>query len=384
MRIITLDLGLYGATVVLFHIISVVYLWLGDGGRSGIPFSMEAVMALRDLAQGMRGEDVRAVQQGLNEHFRGTRPELDPDGAFGPNTRAAVDAFQLANPGTGRPDGKPDGIVGRRTREKLFPLVVVTSTVVGFQLRPPRTPSLQDRVQQGFSPGQLRLGGQAPAALIAPVFSPFFVPRLVLSGFLTPISIPRLPDRIAAPQTPEAALPTPGTPAGAPPPAWRFDHAEIAPGGQVTFPFSSRRQDALALTVQTVFSRGPSDRAHLELTPGVTFGVPLNATPGDGSAWTFNPFVQITDVDRLGALGLFHLWQPYAQVGFQGSFARNVSPTLTSSLFPINLGLDAAKFLTITFGAGFVANLNLDTGAAQFGAQFSLGANFKFGAPAEQ
>ena len=29
MGIITLDLGLYGATVVLFHIISVVHLWLG-------------------------------------------------------------------------------------------------------------------------------------------------------------------------------------------------------------------------------------------------------------------------------------------------------------------------------------------------------------------
>jgi len=29
MGIITLYLGLYGATVVLFHIISVVYLWLG-------------------------------------------------------------------------------------------------------------------------------------------------------------------------------------------------------------------------------------------------------------------------------------------------------------------------------------------------------------------
>jgi len=33
MGIITLDLGLYGATVVLFHIISVVYLWLGAQRR---------------------------------------------------------------------------------------------------------------------------------------------------------------------------------------------------------------------------------------------------------------------------------------------------------------------------------------------------------------
>jgi peptidoglycan hydrolase-like protein with peptidoglycan-binding domain len=78
-------------------------------------------MALRDLVQGMRGEDVRAVQQGLNEYFRGRRPPLNSDGVFGPNTLAAVEAFQLANPGTGKPDGTPDYIVGRRTRRKLFP-----------------------------------------------------------------------------------------------------------------------------------------------------------------------------------------------------------------------------------------------------------------------
>lgn len=338
-------------------------------------------MVLRDLAQGMRGEDVHAVQQGLNEYFRGTRPALKADGVFGPNTRAAVDAFQRANPGIGKPDGSPDGIVGPRTRGKLFPLAMVTSTVVGFRLRPPRTPSLQDRVRQAFSPGQLQLGGQPPAALGAPVVNPLFVPRPLLSNLFTPISIPRLPERIAAPQVPQISLPTPSTLLGSPPPTWRFDHAEIAPGGQFTFPFSSSRQDALALTVQAVFSRGPSNGAHLELTPGVTFGVPLNAEPGDGSAWTFNPFVQITDVDRLGALGLFHFWQPYAQAGFQGSFASNISPTLTLGAFPVNLGFDAAEFLTLTVGAGTVFNLNLGTGAVLFGGQFTLGANFKFGAP---
>ena len=69
---------------------------------------------------------MRAVQQGLNEYFGSTRPALDPDGIFGPNTLAAVNAFQRANQGTGRPNGTPDGIVGRRTRRKLFPLAVVT------------------------------------------------------------------------------------------------------------------------------------------------------------------------------------------------------------------------------------------------------------------
>ena len=36
MEIITLDLGLYGASVVLFHIISVVHLWLDISRRRDI------------------------------------------------------------------------------------------------------------------------------------------------------------------------------------------------------------------------------------------------------------------------------------------------------------------------------------------------------------
>jgi Putative peptidoglycan binding domain. len=47
-------------------------------------------MALRDLVQGMRGEDVKAVQQGLNQYFGDRRTALVDDGSFGPNTLAAV------------------------------------------------------------------------------------------------------------------------------------------------------------------------------------------------------------------------------------------------------------------------------------------------------
>jgi peptidoglycan hydrolase-like protein with peptidoglycan-binding domain len=97
------------------------------GQRSlGDTFAKEEVfMALRNLVQGMSGEDVRALQNGLNEYFNGRRTPIDTTGYFGRNTRAGVDALQQENPGTGRPDGSPDGIVGRATRRKLFPLAVV-------------------------------------------------------------------------------------------------------------------------------------------------------------------------------------------------------------------------------------------------------------------
>ncbi len=42
MGIISLDLGLYGATFVLFHIISVVQLWLAGGGRRIPEYADEA------------------------------------------------------------------------------------------------------------------------------------------------------------------------------------------------------------------------------------------------------------------------------------------------------------------------------------------------------
>ena len=64
---------------------------------------------LRDLAQGMIGEDVRAVHHGLNEFFRLERKALGTDGIFGGETLAAVEAFQTRNPGTGRRDGTPEG-----------------------------------------------------------------------------------------------------------------------------------------------------------------------------------------------------------------------------------------------------------------------------------
>jgi hypothetical protein len=141
---------------------------------------------------------------------------------------------------------------------------------------------------------------------------------------------------------------------------FNFDHCEIDPGTQHSFAFTRSRQDAFVLTAQCIGTRGPADAAHEELAFGVQIGQPLNATDADGNAWTFNPFVQITDVDRFGSLGLFHFWQPYAQAGFQGAGRGRLSPTLTVQLFPLNLGFDIGRFLTLTAGAGIFANYLMD------------------------
>ena len=102
-------------------------------------------MSLRDLVEGMNGEDVRALQQGFNAYFGDSREALDPDGKFGTKTRAALDAFQSANPGTGHLDGTPDGVAGQRTRRKLFPLAVYTVSAVAYRQcsSPPRIPIIR-------------------------------------------------------------------------------------------------------------------------------------------------------------------------------------------------------------------------------------------------
>ena len=72
----------------------------------------------RDLRIGNSGPDVRAVQQALNLRKDPAAPRIDEDGAFGPNTDAAVRSFQDSNA------LDPDGRVGPLTRVALFPLAI--------------------------------------------------------------------------------------------------------------------------------------------------------------------------------------------------------------------------------------------------------------------
>jgi hypothetical protein len=341
----------------------------------------------RSLSKGSQGADVLALQQGLNLKNKGIAPRIGEDGAFGDETDGAVRAYQRRN------KLGVDGIVGRETRKSIFNLAVATTTIFGLQLRPPTRPNLQDRVRRAFSPGQLQLGGSPPPPFTPKSNTIILPPDFFKPGFFkfeplnfTPVKIPRLPLLIAAPPAPEpppflAPLPLPPLDPILPS-TWKFDHQEVDPGSQVTLARGQRPQTAFTLTLQSIYARGPSDGKHLELATGVQFSAPVNANLNDGSNWTFNPIVQITDVDRLAALGgFFHFWQPYAQVGAQGSLGNDPKPALTLNLFPINVGVDVGKFLTLTFGAGAAATLDLETMRLMFSGLFTFGANIKLGGP---
>jgi peptidoglycan hydrolase-like protein with peptidoglycan-binding domain len=70
---------------------------------------------LRNLSLGARGQDVLAVQQGLNLRKEPQDAALAEDGIFGPETDAAIRRFQHRNslPAT--------GIAGPLTRAAIFP-----------------------------------------------------------------------------------------------------------------------------------------------------------------------------------------------------------------------------------------------------------------------
>ena len=78
-----------------------------------VPAPTVTLPVLDNLAFGARNDDVRALQARLAE--RGFPVVVD--GFYGPQTRAAVSAFQSSHPDL---DGAPDGLVGPLTLELLF------------------------------------------------------------------------------------------------------------------------------------------------------------------------------------------------------------------------------------------------------------------------
>jgi len=135
----------------------------------------------RLMSQGMKGADVRAVQDVLNFHIRRLIP-LEVDGKFGPLTHATVVEFQKSN------QLKPDGIVGPNTLAKLFEEEQLPITLV---LAPRQaTPTI----------GASRFGIQPPR-LIPPLTLPPLTPPLVTPFFLPPDSFSRVPALTPAGQT---------------------------------------------------------------------------------------------------------------------------------------------------------------------------------------
>jgi hypothetical protein len=331
-------------------------------------------MALGNLSAGASGPEVKAVQQGLN--IRGAGPSLTEDGIFGPRTGHAVRHYQSRHGLT------VDGIVGPETRRSLFWIGVATVTVIGRRdpkvtyLGPQRAAALPGRpatlVPAQREPDDFEdLNTTICSGLSATAIRPRHIWPLAL-----PVPMPALPDwdftieplRPAAPAKPFDFV---------------YDHVELQPGEQSTFPIGSQRQDAFVLTMQSLYRRGPDGGQNLQAALGVpALGVQVGAPFVNGS-WTINPFVQLTDVDRLGALGAFHYWRPYAQIGFQTS-GPGVSqqPAVTGSLFPVNLTLNIVKdVFSLGFGAGFALSLDLHSGRVQAAPQLNFGLSVELGHP---
>jgi hypothetical protein len=318
-------------------------------------------MAIRSLNMGANGPDVKALQEALNAW--GADPSLDTDGSFGSKTDTAVRKFQEAN------GLKVDGTVGRDTRAALFPIGVATVTIYGMRLKMPDPPTFR--------------GGSPPLTLPPLNLSP--PPRQKILSYLTrplyePTCFPGLTTWLPAPKVSDWNLPVPSAPGSPPaqPFGFSFDHVELQPGGQSTFPFNGARQNLFVLTMQNVYRRGPDNGAHQEADLGVQMGAPVSNPNGP---WTVNPFVQLTDVDRFGSLGAFHYWQPYAQAGFQFMGLGNPQPSLTGNLFPVNLGLDIGDVLTVNLAGGLALTMNLQNGQVLAGPQFTAGITLKLGKP---
>lgn len=381
-------------------------------------------MGLRDLSMGMSGPDVLAIQQALNLQTSLPGPLLVVDGKFGQNTATRVRAFQTSKrlPVT--------GIVNASTRLALYPYGVATITILATRLTLPSlsAPAISSRIPN-FSNYQL-----TPPSWAAPHLGTSWEPLPQLRwgprrdaltdwrdhvGWSDPTRLSvdwtqfannflqsaaedpskpciehvRIPNASAALAVDNsidvASLPSASIVRG---PFsildFTYNHTEVVPGAQSTFPFGASghrgfslmtRQNAATLTVQTIFQKGPDDGHNDTITAGVQLGAPLVANFPDGGPWTFNPFIQLTDVDLLGHYGFFHLWQPYAQVGLQFQGPGDEHPTLNGGLFPINLGIDIGDKLTLQMTGGLPFAFDFQTGTASWGLQASFGLALKLG-----
>jgi hypothetical protein len=255
---------------------------------------------LRTLERGMSGRGVMAIQHALNIRTNGLC--LPENGHFGPLTEAAVREYKEKN-GLGN-----NGRVGDDTRRWLFPIGVRTTTFVCTT-----------------GSDSWKLAANRAFKLSLPQFHYHIVDPLKL---WLPIPFPIMPD-LGLPDPPK--LP-PGRPGGPPDPfrfpplrtpvrprtrigGFEYDHGELQPNFAYTYTFDDKRHESvMTLTIAEIYGRGPNDGPHQELSFNLALGVPLGYPVIQGPV-TVNPYVQFTDVDRFGHLGLFHYWGPYAQAG---------------------------------------------------------------------
>ncbi len=327
----------------------------------------------------MTGEDVRQVQLALNLQ-PGLGAPLKVTGVFDAATQSRVRVYQTKK-------GLPaTGVVDFRTRLALYPFGVATLTLLAMPLTTPAPASTTPAATKGwtFDP----TGGASPAK------PPRDVTHLdsTLSYVLRDL-IPGQDDfePVVFRGCAVHAAPPPRYPSAAPVApldgrqsllSFVRDHDEVNPGGQAMFPFGPGASQYLStLTIQTVYQRGDSDGPNRQLTTGVQFGTPTLGFYWGGAPMIVNPFVQLTDVDRFGALGRFHYWQPYAQFGVQATTGGDVHPSITGGGFPFNFSFDLVKnVLAINMAGGLVGTYDGQTGQFTGGAQFTAGLQVNVGA----
>ena len=328
----------------------------------------KAPAAIRNLASGSTGPDVREVQKALNTR---AKAGLEPDGVLGPRTRAAIIAFQRAN------RLEVDGIVGGQTRHALFPLVGLTlhlvgrfgtegaTTVASAREDPPGTPS------QGTSPS-------GPIVNIWDLLIPKSADRDPADGTLDTFSRPD--SGIQLPIPPLLTAPLLNIP------DMKLDSRQVQPGFQFTTGrlWQNKRgspnpSGALVLAFQSVLALRKEKKGHLEVTEGFQLGAPVFAQTSDGQDWTLQWFAQASWVDPFWRRGRWHFVEPFAQISAQLDL-KTGDPTLGAGLFPVNIQVDLVKDrLSVFAQGGLVTSWDLSAGRVEIDAQVIGGLNITLG-----
>ena len=306
----------------------------------------------RTLRRGDRGQDVRAVQQGLNMQTPDGAAPLDDDGVFGGDTDTAVRRFQDDN------GLEVDGIVGPTTRVAIFPLATVTMRLVGMRLRQPSLLPPRPSPFPNLLPGRLTLG-DAPSDPALPTDPPSPPPSLNYS----PVRYPRLQIPVATPSLTPFSFPNISLP---------VHHFEIAPGATGFLLPRGRGIDmSFGLSLSGIVMIGDEKLTHNEFSSGFLLGTPGIGSGGD---WTVAWFSQITHVHQLNRAGNFS-WQPNAQIGIGNS---STLPFLSLTASPAVVQYDANDNISISLGGPNIG-VTMDPNAATLSVGlFSFGVVGKF------
>ena len=266
------------------------------------------------LEVGVRGPEVKAVQEALNLHPLGLKP-LDPDGDFGSHTKAAVQAFQR------RKHLDPDGVVGPLTLAALFPYGAYRLTVVVQQTGPVAAPQSQS-VVAASAPERPVTVGPFPG-LEHPLPMPL----------VPPVSVQTLPPSVLQQQV----VPAPGPVGQAAPAASQTvsQTVQIKGGVQVSVPLNQSPAPKTPSPTTTtlvidwtglVFTPAKVDLGPLSGPGSLGLDLGMGVPISDGAKFTASASLAVTLAPSLLRWGRFDLLSLSAKAGV-GVVGQKTSPT---------------------------------------------------------